>query len=58
MLKNKYKLKPCPFCGVVPEIYQTDELHFVIWCECLQAHTLEYHTPKEVMEAWNNRAYE
>lgn len=54
--KHNSKLKPCPFCGQIPVMYQTETCpHYEIRCKCRMAQTDEYHTVDEVIEVWNTR---
>lgn len=60
------ELKPCPFCG---EVLTVKDIHFAnngtynVHCGFCEAqvgslHKGEYGSPKEAIEAWNNRTYE
>lgn len=61
------KLKPCPFCGGVADVYSLEEtithdkyqLHSVNWtAECSECGCViggKYHTRKEAIKAWNWR---
>ena len=60
------ELKPCPFCGevlTVKDIHFADNGTYNVHCCFCEAqvgslHKGEYGSPKEAIEAWNNRAYE
>lgn len=61
------KLKPCPFCGTVPQMGVTEPTfgeprHFVecegIGCKVVAYTPNEYGTAQEAAEAWNRRAVE
>ena len=52
------KLKPCPFCGGVAELYDEDgeELYFVGKCTQCEAQTIGSEDKKEAINQWNGRA--
>ncbi len=60
------KLKPCPFCGQVPQITEMEERGFtykMIYCETYDCPVDTstprfYETDEEAAEAWNTRPAE
>lgn len=53
---NNVELKPCPFCGGVPELEQCGE-SFRIFCGCCIS--TEWRTSKEaIANRWNTRTEE
>lgn len=62
----KIELKPCPFCGALPNMeigYPTDRpetLYYAIMCDnikCAVQPTTDYYTSKgQSTRAWNRRA--
>jgi len=55
------KLKPCPFCGVVPEVEETKDFVYDIKCynmHCEIELTLKNYAPseEEAVKFWNKRS--
>ena len=50
-------IKPCPFCGTVPDVYkEVESKHYHISClKCHRAKTFDCHTKEEAIEEWNDR---
>ena len=62
-MKKEYSLKPCPFCGRIPEIQITDVgpgKGREAWISCKGPYCIEqkhvYATKKAAVDAWNRRA--
>lgn len=66
LVKNNMKLKPCPFCGVVPSSVDKWKLkdgviHYAVSCivcrtnKTIDVNTFSYPTEKEAIEIWNYR---
>jgi Lar family restriction alleviation protein len=67
---NNIELKPCPFCGYMPQVYSYDyklpsgkvyARQWAVECsyhECQAQPSVDWHytTRKEAVEAWNRRA--
>lgn len=54
------EIKPCPFCGVVPELKKDEDGRYDIQCEnpeCKLQVFLDrfYSVKREAIEAWNRR---
>ena len=58
---NKIKLKPCPFCGTLPDtwwdITQPHKEGFNITCPQCEIPTVHQVFKKEAIEVWNDRLY-
>lgn len=53
-------LKPCPFCGEMPEIHNCDG-ETMIRCEnihCIYVAAGWYGNEEQAIEAWNRRTYD
>ena len=50
------KLKPCPFCGGEPDLFEAPSVYFVECSKCY--YPTNYDTKEEAINAWNRRAYE
>ena len=61
MNKDEIKLKPCPFCGTLPEtwwsITQPHKEGFNITCPQCKIPTVNQIFKKESIEIWNDRPY-
>ena len=52
------QLKPCPFCGRVPEIHEVEDHEYFISCRssyCIEQRHC-YRSLRSAVEMWNRRA--
>ena len=55
------ELKPCPFCGQIPDWYKDNGYPFIIACygdECEVRPEVSRFTEESAIAAWNKRAGE
>lgn len=52
------KLKPCPFCGGEPEMYEGEGLWSIECSKCAAEPYPYYVSEEEAIKMWNARAYE
>lgn len=55
-INRKSILKPCPFCGALGVILETQERRYIIACKNCSIRTWDFSIKKMAIQAWNRRA--
>lgn len=50
-----YYLKPCPFCGNIPEGVRTNFILYWITCKCCRYEFQDWTSQKSCIDRWNTR---
>lgn len=53
--KQEYYLKPCPFCGNIPEGVRTNFILYWIECKCCRYEFQDWISQQSCIDRWNTR---